>query len=277
MTIFIRRTLSGVIYAAIVAVSLLGPWQLFVLAMGFAIGWSMHEFYRMSLGTDCKLERILAIITASGCFALCFFAGMGFMDKAWICLSLIALLATIVAPAWKSGIAGYGKMAFICAAWIFIALPLILSTRLVITGGEFNGLLLICIFLIVALTDVGAYCLGTALGQRPGAIKIAPLISPKKSLWGLFGGIITGILSALSVWKLGWLQIGLWHSISLGAILSVAAVLGDLTESMWKRYFGVKDSGTLIPGHGGLYDRLDSMIFAIPVTLCYLEIFGLYG
>lgn len=86
MTNFIRRTLSGVIYAAIVAVSLLGPWQLFVLAMGFAIGWSMHEFYRMSLGTDCKLERILAIITASGCFALCFFAGMGFMDKAWICL-----------------------------------------------------------------------------------------------------------------------------------------------------------------------------------------------
>lgn len=272
---FFRRTLSGVIYAAIVVASLLGPWPLFLCAMAFALCYTMHEFYRMSLGSSYKLERVLAIIAALSCFCLLFASRMAWLDGGWVYFSLLPLLACMVAPAWKSETGTYGKMGYICAGLVFIALPLILSAPLVLRAGEFNGLLLLCIFIIVALTDVGAYCLGTLLGQRPGAIKLAPKISPKKSLWGLFGGIITGVLAALLVSRLGWLKLDLGHSIALGALLSVVAVLGDLTESLWKRYFGVKDSGTLIPGHGGLYDRLDSMLFAIPLTLCYLEIFGL--
>lgn len=274
---FARRTLSGLIYAAVVVAALLGPWPLFVIIMSFALCYTLHEFYRMSLGNSYKLERSLSIVAALCTFCLLFASKMSFIESGWVYLGLIPLLACVVAPAWKSETGTYGKMGYVCAGLVYIALPLVLSCCLVVRRGTFSGLLLLCIFIIVALTDVGAYILGTALGQKPGAIKLAPKISPKKSLWGLFGGIVTGVLAALLVSRLGWLELNTAHSIALGAILSVAAVLGDLTESMWKRYFGVKDSGKLIPGHGGLYDRLDSMLFAIPVTLCYLEIFGLLG
>ena len=114
-----------------------------------------------------------------------------------------------------------------------------------------------------------------AFGQRPGAIKIAPAISPKKSLWGLFGAVLFGIGLAVGFHYLKVLDFGLVHAIVIGLLGSLGGLLGDLVESMWKRCFGVKDSGNLIPGHGGLYDRLDSVIVALPMITVYLAAAGL--
>ena len=136
-------------------------------------------------------------------------------------------------------------------------------------------MLLVCIFIIVSLNDVGAYFVGSSLGQKSGAKKLAPHISPKKSWWGVIGGCLTGVLVSWGLSALGWLRLDVAHAMCFGAVLSVVGVLGDLVESMWKRYFSVKDSGHLIPGHGGLYDRLDSTIFAIVCAVVYLEVFGL--
>jgi phosphatidate cytidylyltransferase len=106
------------------------------------------------------------------------------------------------------------------------------------------------------------------VGKSLGRHKMAPAISPNKTWEGAVGGAIGGILTAIVSAALWLPPLGLWQCVMLGLCISLAAQMSDLGESMLKRYAGVKDSGGLIPGHGGILDRIDSMLFAAP-TLVY--------
>jgi len=122
-------------------------------------------------------------------------------------------------------------------------------------------------YLVIWASDTGAYYLGTAFGKH----RLYEKISPKKSIEGLAGGIAASMLVALlcKLWlvkSLGW-----GEAMLLSAVLAVVGTVGDLAESMLKRSAGIKDSGTLIPGHGGILDRMDSMLFAAPVLYYYLR------
>jgi phosphatidate cytidylyltransferase len=121
------------------------------------------------------------------------------------------------------------------------------------------------LLLVVWLGDAGAYYVGKSLGRR----KLSPRISPKKTVEGLIGGITMSVITALVIHFTFFKELPLLHTIIAGAILSVAGVIGDLAESMWKRSAAVKDSGTLIPGHGGFLDRFDSIFFTAPILYSY--------
>lgn len=121
------------------------------------------------------------------------------------------------------------------------------------------------LLLVVWLGDAGAYYVGKQFGRH----KLSPRISPKKTVEGLIGGVITSIAAAVVIHFTFFPAFPLFHAIVAGAILSVAGVIGDLTESMWKRSAAVKDSGTLIPGHGGFLDRFDSIFFTTPILYIY--------
>jgi len=121
------------------------------------------------------------------------------------------------------------------------------------------------LLLVVWLGDAGAYYVGKSLGRH----KLSPRISPKKTIEGLLGGIVTSIITALVIHFTFFKELPLVHAIIAGVILSVAGVIGDLAESMWKRSAAVKDSGTLIPGHGGFLDRFDSIFFTAPILYSY--------
>lgn len=129
--------------------------------------------------------------------------------------------------------------------------------------------LMFLLMAIVFLGDTGAYYIGSRWGKH----KMAPLISPNKSWEGAAAGFVTSVLAAAvwSVWRLGYLDGGL---VAVAALTGIAAQLGDLVESMIKRGAGVKDSGHLLPGHGGMYDRIDAMLFAAPVLLLGLWLVG---
>jgi phosphatidate cytidylyltransferase len=129
-------------------------------------------------------------------------------------------------------------------------------------GGERGWILLV--ILLVWSFDTGAYCVGIALGKR----KFLSHISPSKSYWGLFGGLVAATVVAVGgLWALGQPPaLGL----ALGPIVGAAAQAGDLAESMLKRAAGAKDSGGLIPGHGGILDRVDSFVFAAPVAAIFV-------
>src|SRR5215212_4370274 len=121
------------------------------------------------------------------------------------------------------------------------------------------------LLLVVWLGDSGAYYVGRAFGKH----KLSPRISPKKTVEGLAGGIATSIITAVVIHFTFFPNFPLLHAIIAGVLLSVAGVVGDLAESMWKRSAAVKDSGTLLPGHGGFLDRFDSILFTAPILYCY--------
>lgn len=125
--------------------------------------------------------------------------------------------------------------------------------------------LIFFLLLVVWLGDSGAYYFGKAFGKH----KLSPIISPKKTVEGLFGGMAVSILTAIVIHFTFFPKFPLLHAIIAGVILSVAGVVGDLAESMWKRSAAVKDSGTLLPGHGGFLDRFDSILFTAPILYCY--------
>jgi len=130
-------------------------------------------------------------------------------------------------------------------------------------GGEW---LILYLFVVTWAADTGAYYAGTAFGKH----KLAPLISPNKTVEGLFGGVALSVLAALIAKHWFMASFSTIDCLALGLLLSLTGVLGDLAESALKRSAGVKDSGSLIPGHGGVLDRLDSLLFTAPAFYYYL-------
>jgi phosphatidate cytidylyltransferase len=142
-----------------------------------------------------------------------------------------------------------------------------LGGSLIRMRGDFPvGPKLVCFLLIVVwIGDAGAYYTGRSLGRH----KLSPRISPKKTIEGLVGGITTSIIAAIVIHFTFFPEFPLPHAIVAGVILSACGVVGDLAESLWKRSADVKDSGTLIPGHGGFLDRFDSIFFTAPILYTY--------
>lgn len=121
------------------------------------------------------------------------------------------------------------------------------------------------LMLVVWLGDTGAYYVGRKFGRH----KLSPRISPKKTVEGLIGGILASVITAVVIHFTFFPQFPLGHAIIVAVVLSISGVIGDLAESLWKRSAAVKDSGTLLPGHGGFLDRLDSVLFTAPILYVY--------
>jgi phosphatidate cytidylyltransferase len=128
--------------------------------------------------------------------------------------------------------------------------------------------LIFFLLLVVWLGDAGAYYTGKTFGRH----KLSPRISPNKTVEGLVGGIVTSVIAAMIIHFTFFPNFPLLHAIIAGVILSFSGVIGDLAESVWKRSADVKDSGTLIPGHGGFLDRFDSIFFTAPILYAYWHI-----
>ncbi len=154
------------------------------------------------------------------------------------------------------------------------AVALLATTYVGLLGGSLIRLrhdfpegwkLIFFLVLVVWLGDSGAYYFGKAFGKH----KLSPVISPKKTVEGMFGGFLVSITTAIIIHFTFFKSFPLMHAIIAGVILSFAGVVGDLAESMWKRSAAVKDSGAILPGHGGFFDRFDSILFTAPILYCY--------
>ena len=132
---------------------------------------------------------------------------------------------------------------------------------------------LLFILLWVWAADTGAYFAGRAMGKH----KLAPLVSPGKTIEGLIGGVVLALLVVAGVFAAGLLEANLVPLMAVALMTVLASALGDLFESMVKRQRGFKDSGTILPGHGGMLDRIDSVTAAMPIALAGFNWFGLPG
>lgn len=144
----------------------------------------------------------------------------------------------------------------------------VLGGYLILIRNLDSGLNYIYIFLIIIWgADSGAYFIGSKWGKN----KLSPAISPNKSIEGAIGGILSGVLGASFWWIRG--EFSFLHCLIFGTLISLAGIIGDLFESLIKRTVGIKDSGNLFPGHGGVLDRIDSLLFAAPVWYYYIKYF----
>ncbi|RKS84750.1 phosphatidate cytidylyltransferase [Orbus hercynius] len=176
---------------------------------------------------------------------------------------LLALLLVVSYPNsvrfWRHNVV---KTLFACVTLLPFVLGMIALRQVNYSDNSFQGAFwLLYVLVLVWATDSGAYFAGRALGKH----KLAPRVSPGKTIEGLIGGVIAALLISLLVYVSGYFFIS-FDTLMLSSICAIlVSVLGDLTESMFKREANIKDSGHLIPGHGGILDRIDSLTAAIPV------------
>ena len=196
-----------------------------------------------------------------------------FQQLAWLylCFSVVFLLLALyflLRPGCLTRV--HHHLGWICLGFIYVAL---LMGHLVLLRQFDDGRQWIFLTLIVIMScDTCAYVIGSRFGKS----KLYPLISPNKSIEGGIGGLGGAVLGALISKFLFFSTLGLWPAVLVGLVLGVAGQIGDLFESMLKRSCGVKDSGNMIPGHGGILDRLDSLLFAFPLVY-YVARWGFGG
>jgi phosphatidate cytidylyltransferase len=181
----------------------------------------------------------------------------------------LGLLATVLAALlWRlaDGVADL-RRDLVATALIAVYVPFLLSFGVLLARPDDGAERVFIALIAVVLSDTGGYAAGVFLGKHP----MAPTISPKKS-WEGFGGSVTATAVGSSVLAYLLLDVPFYWGLLFGAVISVVAVLGDLAESMLKRDIGIKDMSNLLPGHGGLMDRLDSILFAVPTAFLLLSL-----
>ena len=272
MNNFVKRTISGIGFAAVMLAAFLTNEYVFGVVMLLSLVIMMKEFLSMTCGTEYRYSQVLSIFSGATLFTLVYLYKAFDFPGRLVILSFVPVFLLMINSLYLKDKSRFDKFANLYAVLIYIAVPWsLLNFAVFNAAGEFNGILLLCFFCIIWGTDVGAYMFGITLGQRYGK-KLFPSISPKKSWIGFWGGLVTAVGVAIALHYVGLFRFDLIHCIFMGALLCVAGVYGDLIESQWKRHYNVKDSGNIIPGHGGLLDRFDSALIAIPIGIIYLVV-----
>ena len=233
----------------------------FGLLIIVAAALGQREFYAMGLPGERRGEGLAATVCGTALVPLLFLnqplVFQGATTLLFFAFSMLFLfryrdLATVVQ-----------HLAVLLLGFLYI--PLLLGHMLLLRDLPFGRQWIFLVLFIVMAGDTAAYFTGISLGRR----KLYPAISPKKSVEGAIGGLAGSMIGAVLARAWFFPDLTLWDCLFLGAVLGALGQLGDLFESMLKRSFGVKDSGTIIPGHGGILDRLDSLLFAFPPAYYY--------
>ena len=270
MNNFFTRTLSAIVYAGLVIGSILvqpacfgGHPLLFGVLMMIISALAVREFHAL-VNSDIKTTTY-AMMAGVLLFATLYFLFYGdFIWRgllvAYVAIMLLALITHLFRPQVQP-IQSWGNL---CAGQMMIALPFALMTGVLMHSKW----LMLALFILIWVNDSGAYIVGSLMAKRKGGNhKMFPRVSPAKSWEGLIGGFIFDLIAGYVFFRIGWTaDMGLTNSLFFALAVGVFGTLGDLMESLFKRTLGVKDSGNFMPGHGGVLDRFDSLLLAVPVV-----------
>ncbi len=274
---FIFRLLTGIVGGFLLLFFVYLGFLPFAFFVAFISILALLEYYRMCEQIDLKCYKIVGILS-SLCISLIFFLTKGDFDASFLSFGYFQILLVIV-------LVTVGTIAVIFVKdrdlkEIFLSLVstifgifyvsflfnhLILIREIPFYGKNYVFILFFCVWAL----DVFAYIFGLFFGKR----KLSSRISPKKSIEGSLAGFFAAIVFCLVFNKIFNTNFGFKHSVIIGAIIGIFGQIGDLFESLIKRSANQKDSGKILPGHGGILDRFDSIIFTAPLFFYYVKFF----
>ena len=279
---FIIRTITAVFFVAAIVTCFLNP-RAMVLLFALVTGLTIWEFTGLVNGYKAITVNRL-ICTVAGVYFFLAMAGFcsGITPPRVFIPYLVSIIYMMVAELYLKQEDPVSDWAYTMMSQLYIALPFSLLNVLAFrsTGYDiqYTYLAPLSVFVFLWINDTGAYICGSLLGKN----KLFPRISPGKSWEGSIGGGILVMIVAVLVWYLtesyGVNDIGLgaFEWAGLGLTIVVFGTWGDLIESLFKRTLGIKDSGNILPGHGGMLDRFDSSLLAIPAAVVYLYTLTLF-
>ena len=285
---FIIRAITGILFVAVVVTCFLDP-RAMVLLFALVTGLTIWEF----TGLVNERESVTVnrfICTVAGVYfflAMAYFCSdvYGGSAKSVVFIPyLVTIVYLLVAELYAKQPDPINNWAYTMLSQMYIALPFSLLNVLAFTATPdgrvmFNTILPLSVFVFLWMNDTGAYCVGSLLGRH----KLFPRISPGKSWEGSVGGAIVVLLVAWAIHYFlldpdhtGKAMLSLIEWLGLGLVVVIFGTWGDLVESLFKRTLGIKDSGNILPGHGGMLDRFDSSMLAIPAAVVYLYTLTLF-
>ncbi len=269
MNNFWQRTLTGIFFVIIIVGSIVYHPVAFICVFSLVVLGGVYELKYIFGEVNVNLAIIPSVCLALFGFLSIFLIQYNILDLN-VLYGIIPLISFVfIQELFRKKDNPLKNIAATLFSAIYIGVPFALLGVLAFTGdsGVYNFHLPLSVFILVWVNDTGAYLAGVTMGKT----KFFERISPKKTWEGTIGGFLLAILGAY-VLSLFWKDMTSFTWLGFGGIISVMAILGDLVESMFKRSVGVKDSGTILPGHGGVLDRFDAVIFAIPMAVFYSKI-----
>lgn len=272
-----RRLVTAVIFVIIMAAGhLTGPYTFAALFLIIAAG-CLWEFFGLTLDLHTRRDRIRKVFgVVLGLLPFVLVTILKLLKvvdpEAFITISALLfspfVFTIFIYELYSHSKEPFANIAFMILGLFYIGIPFALVNFIAFDGDDFRNRIVFGLLVLTWVNDTGAYLTGSMIGKTP----LFPRISPKKTWEGSIGGLVTTLLFG---WGLSFLftEIPLTQWLGLAVIVGIFGGLGDLVESMLKRSVNVKDSGDLLPGHGGLLDRFDAFIFVIPFAAAYLLYF----
>ena len=276
MSNLVQRTLSGIVYIAVVILSIVFSAPAAMVVFLAVAVLAVREYHHL-VGSG-TARTIWAVLTTC-CLFMSYATVYSPMQQmysgewhsvVWRLLFVLLLATNLLLELFRKAQNPIAEWGHTLVSIFMIAFPLSLTTDILYAGGWHNGRwLLLALFVCLWSNDTGAYCVGSLFGKH----KMFPRVSPGKSWEGLIGGFAVSLLAgwvfSLCITAYPW-----WLWLILAFVVSAAGTFGDLMESLFKRTLGVKDSGNFMPGHGGVLDRFDSVLLAVPAVWLLLQLIG---
>lgn len=260
---FLKRTASAAVFAGVMAVALLVNVYFFAAVFGFIALVVLYEYQSVTM---LKFSRTALISAGLLLYATVFLHLIFKFPPKLFLLSIPVILGVLIVELFAKKLLEDAVPKSIYAL-IYTVLPFAALLSMAYPNQTFTCVYPLAVFIFLWANDSGAYIIGSLIGKH----KMFERISPKKTWEGTIGGILVSILASI-IYAQFYTKLALSEWLILAGMTAILGTFGDLYESMLKRRAGVKDSGKIMPGHGGLLDRFDSLLFAAPAAWVYLEV-----
>lgn len=269
MNNFLVRTITGAVFVVLLAGSLLLHEYAFVVFFGILVALGLWEFYNLMRIAEDEPQRYFGLLGGMFLFLLNYFYVRLGMPVQYFLVFFILLSGIYFTEMVRNKKSPFRNIAITLFGIIYVAMPFSLFINLVIPeqGGSYTWHYALSFFLILWSYDTGAYLTGVAFGKKP----LWSRISPKKTWEGAVGGGIIAMATGAGLSML-FHEMSMYEWIGSAFIIVFAGTIGDLFESVLKRSLHIKDSGKILPGHGGILDRFDSTLMAAPLFFVWLQL-----